>query len=141
METLKFHSTINAPKEKVWETLWNDDTYRQWTSVFSEGSYAESDWNEGSKILFLSPKGEGMFSVIDKKIPNEQMTFRHLGEIRNGVEEPKDWANALESYHLKENNGTTELTVALDATGEFAQYFNEIFPKALNAVKEIAEKN
>ena len=66
METLKFHSTINAPKEKVWATLWNDNTYRQWTSVFSEGSYAESDWNEGSKILFLSPKGEGMFSVIDK---------------------------------------------------------------------------
>jgi hypothetical protein len=82
-----------------------------------------------------------MFSVIDKKIPNEQMTFRHLGEIRNGVEEPKEWANALESYHLKENNGTTELTVALDATGEFAQYFNGVFPKALNAVKEIAEKN
>lgn len=141
METLKFHSTINAPKEKVWETLWNDNTYRQWTSVFSEGSYAESDWNEGSKILFLSPKGEGMFSVIDKKIPNEQMTFRHLGEIRNGVEEPKEWANALESYHLKENNGKTELTVALDITDEFAQYFNDIFPKALNAVKEIAEKN
>lgn len=141
METLKFHSTINAPKEKVWQTLWNDDTYRQWTSVFSEGSYAESDWNEGSKILFLSPKGEGMFSVIDKKIPNEQMTFRHLGEIRDGVEEPKDWANARESYHLQENNGKTELTVALDITDEFAQYFKEIFPKAINAVKEIAEKN
>ena len=128
-------------KKKVWETLWNDNTYRQWTSVFSEGSYAESDWNEGSKILFLSPKGEGMFSVIDKKIPNEQMTFRHLGEIRNGVEEPKEWANALESYHLKENNGKTELTVALDITDEFAQHFNDIFPKALNVVKEIAEKN
>ena len=141
METLKSHSTINAPKEKVWETLWNDDTYRQWTSVFSEGSYAKSDWNEGSKILFLSPKGEGMFSVIDRKIPNEQMTFRHLGEIRDGVEEPKDWANAVESYHLKDNNGKTELTVALDITDEFAQHFKEIFPKALNAVKEIAEKN
>ena len=89
--TLKFQANINAPKEKVWEILWNDQTYRKWTAAFTEGSHAESDWNEGSKILFLSPKGDGMFSVIDKKIPNEQMTFRHLGEIKNGVEETKEW--------------------------------------------------
>ena len=141
MTTLNFSSTIKAPKEKVWDTLWKDSTYREWTSVFSEGSYAESDWNEGSKILFLSPSGDGMFSVIDKKIPNEQMTFRHLGEVRNGVEEKKEWENALESYHLRENNGVTELTVALDATEEFAGHFKEIFPKALDRVRQIAESN
>lgn len=141
MTTLNFQSTINAPKEKVWETLWNDSTYRQWTSVFGEGSYAESDWNEGSRILFLAAQGGGMFSIIDKKIPNEQMTFRHLGEIKDGVEETKEWGNALESYHLRENNGSTELTVALDITPEFEEQFKEMFPKALALVKQIAEKN
>jgi hypothetical protein len=141
MTTLNFRSTIKAPKEKVWDTLWNDSTYRDWTSVFSEGSYAESDWNEGSKILFLSPSGDGMFSVIDKKIPNEQMTFRHLGEVRNGVEEKKEWGNALESYHLNENNGVTELSATLDITPEFAEHFKEIFPKALDRVRQIAESN
>ena len=139
MNRLNFQSNINAPREKVWDTLWNDSTYRQWTSVFSEGSYAESDWNEGSKILFLSPKGDGMFSVIDKKIPNEQMTFRHLGEIKNGVEETKDWGGAIESYQLEEDNGVTKLNVAMDATGDFEQYFKDTFPKALDLVKQIAE--
>lgn len=140
MKTLHFSINIHAPKEKVWNALWEDKNYRQWTAVFQEGSYAESDWEEGSKILFLSPNGDGMFSVIDKKIPNKQMTFRHLGEMKKGVEEAQqDWQNAKESYSLSEKDGMTELKVDLDAVGEFEQYFNDTFPKALEAVKAIAE--
>lgn len=142
MSTLTFETKINAPKEKVWDSLWNDTSYRQWTSAFIDGSYAESDWNEGSKILFLSPTGEGMFGIIQKKIPNVQMTFKHLGEIKNGIEEPKNWSDATESYYLNEINGITELAVKLniEATSEFEQYFNNTFPKALEILKHISEQ-
>lgn len=140
MNRLKFQSTINAPKEKVWETLWNDATYRQWTSAFCEGSYAESDWQEGSRILFLSPDGSGMFSIIEKMVPLEQMSFRHLGEIKNGVEEPKDWDDATENYYLKGNNGVTELTVEMGITPDFEQYLSSAFPNALDKMKEICEQ-
>ncbi len=139
MKTLHFSTSINAPKEKVWQVLWEDQTYRQWTAVFHEGSHAVSDWNEGSKILFLGPDGSGMFSKIEKKIPNQQMTFLHLGEIKNGVEVSTDWENARESYFLTEKDGSTALKVQLDSVGEFEQYFSETFPKALQAVKNIAE--
>ena len=44
MKKLQFSIEINAPKEKVWDTLWQDENYRKWTSVFMEGSFAESDW-------------------------------------------------------------------------------------------------
>src|SRR5688500_16787006 len=91
---------INAPKEKVWKILWSDDSYRDWTSVFCEGSCANSDWKEGSKILFLSGTGEGMYSVIDKNIPNQFMSFRHIGVVKNGIEQPLDdetkkWTGAM----------------------------------------------
>ena len=141
MEKLKFSVSINAPKEKVWSTLWDDNTYRQWTAAFMEGSYAESDWNEGSSILFLSRGGDGMFAVIEKKIPNEQMSFKHMGEIKNGVQEPKEWAGATENYYLSESNGITELKVEMDTSGgEMENYFKETFPKALDKVKQIAEQ-
>lgn len=142
MTTLTFATKINAPKEKVWDTLWNDSSYRKWTAAFIDGSYAESDWNEGSKILFLSPKGEGMFGIIQTKIPYEQMTFKHLGEIKNSIEEPKDWGDATESYYLTEINGMTALSVKLniEATSEFEQYFNNTFPKALEILKKICEQ-
>jgi uncharacterized protein YndB with AHSA1/START domain len=140
METLTFFVDINAPKEKVWDVLWSDAGYREWTAAFTPGSYAESDWQQGSKITFLSPQGNGMFAIIEKKIPNHEMSFVHQGEIINGVEEKKDWAGARESYFLKETDGVTTLRVELDATEDFQNYFKETFPKALALVKEIAER-
>jgi len=140
METIKFSIQINAPKEKVWEVLWNDDSYKQWTAVFSEGSCAVSDWNEGSKILFLDAKGDGMFSVIEKKVPNRQMTFKHMGEIKDGVETETAWAGALENYFLAETGNGTELTTVMDSSEEFQEYFEATFPKALELVKRLSEK-
>lgn len=140
MKTLKFTTKINAPKEKVWGTLWNDSTYRQWTSVFSKDSHAVSDWKEGSNIQFIDDKGDGMFSIIEKKIPNQQMSFKHLGELKNGVEEKKDWTGAMENYFLSEKNGVTELTMEMDSNEEFEKYFSETFPKAIELIKQISEK-
>ena len=144
MKTLHFSIIINASKEKIWDILWDDLTYRQWTSVFSEGSYAVSDWKEGSKILFLSPEGEGMFSIIARKIPNEFMSFRHLGTVKNEIEQPdteetKKWSGAMENYELKGKDGNTELVVTMDITDDHEQYFKDTFPKALDYIKSLAE--
>jgi hypothetical protein len=140
MKRLHFTVEIDAPKEKVWENLWSDSGYRKWTSAFAEGSYAESDWEQGSRILFLSPKGEGMFAEIEEKIPYEKMTFRHLGEIKKGVEELADWGSAIESYRLEERNGKTLVAAEVDSTEEFANYLTETFPKALGILKRISEQ-
>ena len=37
MTRLTFSTTINAPKELVWRTMLEDETYRKWTSAFAEG--------------------------------------------------------------------------------------------------------
>jgi hypothetical protein len=142
MEKLKFNISVKAPREKVWKVLWDDATYRQWTSVFSPDSHAKSDWKEGSKIHFLDGKGNGMYSIIETKIGNTQMTFKHIGEIKNDVESPasSDWGDARESYFLSETENGTELRVELDAVGEFLDYFKEVFPKALQKVKELSEQ-
>ena len=140
METMNFTININASKEKVWDALWSDANYRKWTAVFSEGSYAETDWEEGSEIRFLSPGGDGMYSIIQKKVPLEQMVFAHQGELKNRKVENKDWAGAKEAYYLQEKNGITELKVQMDATAEFKDYFTNTFPKALAVVKQIAEQ-
>ena len=145
MKKEKFSIDIHAPREKVWKVLWDDDTYRHWTSVFSAGSYAVSDWKEGSRIQFLSSDGNGMFSEIAKSRPPEFMSFRHLGVIKDGEEqhmdqETENWVGALENYELTQKNGVTELTVEMDVTEDFQKYFQETFPKALEKVKELAEK-
>jgi hypothetical protein len=143
MKKLQFSIDIKAPREQVWNVLWNDSTYRKWTSVFSEGSYAISDWNEGSKILFLDPEGNGMSSIIEKKIPNEFMSFSHKGEVKNKKELPANpsWSGAMESYTLRQTGEITNLKVELNMLDEHVEMFNGLFPKALQKVKEITEKS
>lgn len=141
---LKFSVKINAPKEKVWNIFWTDESYRQWAAAFGPGSYAETDWNEGSKVKFLGEDGRGMFSVIETQKPYSQMTFRHLGVILNGEGqtepvESSEWEGAKESYFLSEKDGVTELKVEVDVTSQYQEYFNETYPKALENIKRMAE--
>lgn len=109
MEKQTFKIMIDASRAKVWEILWGDETYREWTSVFSPGSSAKTDWNEGSKVLFGDNEGNGMVSRIAKKKVNEFMSFEHLGEVHNGVETIVQ--------------GKTELTVDIDTHGRFQRIF------------------
>jgi len=145
MEKLQFNIDINAPREKVWKTLFEDETYRQWTSAFSENSSAETDWKKGSKILFLDGTGQGMVSKVAESIPNEYMSIEHLGMLKDGVEDldsddVKAWAGAYENYTLKGDNGKTELFIESDITEEYKEMMANIWPKALNKLKELAEQ-
>ena len=143
MEKKTFQTSINAPTEKVWKTLWSKKEYEAWTSIFAENSTVETDnWKEGSKVLFGDGKGNGMVSRVAANRPNEFMSFEHLGMIKDGKEElaGNEWAGATENYTLKQQNGKTELTVEMDITDEFREYFENTWPKALQKIKELAEK-
>ncbi|TGD57918.1 SRPBCC domain-containing protein [Flavobacterium humi] len=146
MKKLEFKIAIEAPAAIVWKALWEDQNYKKWTAVFCEGSYTKTDWKEGSRVHFLSPSGEGMYSTIEKMVPNEKMYFTHIGEMKNFEEQPltdetRKWSGARENYTLSENNGTTTLLVEMDITEDYQDYFNEAFPKGLALVKEMAEQS
>ena len=144
MERLQFKTTIDAPRERVWEVLWGSDTYPQWTSAFAEGSNVETDWTKGSRVLFVDGKGNGMISVIEENIPNELMSFKHLGVMENGKEnfeiaKERGWVNAIENYTLKSQADKTELTIDQDIEEEYRDSFSEMWPKALTKLKALAE--
>ncbi|MCD6013781.1 MAG: Activator of Hsp90 ATPase 1 family protein [Flavipsychrobacter sp.] len=145
MDKLQFTTDINAPREKVWKTMLDDATYRQWTTAFSPGSCAITDWKKGSKALFTDGSGSGMVARIEESIPYEFLSIEHLGEVKDGVEDTtsdrvKQWAGAHENYTFKDNNGGTRLIIDMDITEEFADMFKEMWPNALAKLKEIAEK-
>ena len=145
MEKLNFSIDIDAPREKVWKVLWDDSTYRKWTSVFMEGSCVETDnWKEGSKVLFLDGKGSGMVSKVAVNKPNEYMSFEHLGEVKDGIEDTtsekvKIWAGSKENYTLKDAGGKTELTVDMDIAEDYKEMFQNMWPKAMEQIKVLSE--
>jgi hypothetical protein len=149
MQKLKFSIEINSPKEKVWNTMLEDKTYRIWTEVFSKGSHFIGDWSKGSKILFLGPNenGEmgGMVSRIKENKLYEYISIEHLGVVENGKEDTtsdavKQWAGSLENYTFKNKDGKTELLVDMDINDEYREMFEGMWPNALQKLKEISEK-
>jgi uncharacterized protein YndB with AHSA1/START domain len=145
MERIQFKTAIDASRERVWEILWGEQTYPQWTSPFSEGSQVKTDWQKGSRVMFLDGKGDGMISEIADKVPNEFMSFRHIGITSNGKEDfetpkAKGWSGSIENYTLRSVNGKTELTIDQDIEDEYKDYFQKTWPQALEKLKSMAEE-
>lgn len=148
MQKLNFSIVIKASKEKVWNTMLDDKTYRQWTEAFSPGSHFVGSWNKGSKMLFLGPDQEGklggMVSRIKENKKHEYLSIEHLGLVQDGKEDTtsdavKQWAGALENYTFKDLNDKTELLVDMDINDEYKEMFENMWPAALDKLKILAE--
>lgn len=151
MTQLQFKQIFNASAQKVYDTLLgitDKTTYEAWTTVFNPTSTYEGQWETGSKIYFIGTDENGnrggMVSEIAEAIPNQFVSIRHYGilngtqEITEGPEVEK-WAGGLENYSLNEINGVTTLTVDMDATEDYIDFFKTTWPKALDKLKTLVE--
>lgn len=143
---LQFHASIAAPRERVWRTMLEPDSYRRWTAAFMEGSYYEGSWERGAEIRFLAPGMGGMFARIAEHRAPEFVSIEHLGMIDAEGRVDRDspavraWVPAYENYTLREPNpGLTELLVELDVTPDFEAMMKESWPKALALLKQDCE--
>ena len=140
MQKMQFSIDIKAPKERVWKTLWEDKTFRDWANNIDEGMYLTGDLKEGNEVQFNGAGGEGVTSKIFKLTPNEFIGFRHMTDTQDGGEREKEWTGGEESYSLTDNGDVTALTVELDVPPGQEETFKVRLPKALERVKILAEK-
>jgi uncharacterized protein YndB with AHSA1/START domain len=143
MKEMQFSIEIHATKERVWDTLWQDETFREWASIIDPGTYMIGDLKEGNEVQFISSaNGYGVTSSVEKIVAGELLLLRHRADTQeNGKRERgKEWAGGEESYSLVEKDGTTTLTVAFDVPPEMEEYFKVNYPKALERVKTLAER-
>ena len=145
METLQFTVFINASAENVWLCLWKQDSYKTWTKPFHDGSYYQTTgFKEGNTIHFLTPGGDGMYSVFSRIIENSFLAFKHLGGIKNFKEIPvsvedESWSGGIETYTLNETESGTELIIHVDTIESYIDFMNDTFPLALRELKRMAE--
>jgi uncharacterized protein YndB with AHSA1/START domain len=139
MQKLNYSILINAPKQKVWETMLNDETYRQWTSAFQKGSHYEGKWEEGSDIRFTDGSNSGMIAKVVEARPYDFISLKHLAEVINGKQ--TDFSEPIfENYTFKDKDGATELLIEMDSLEKYADMFNDLWPKALEKLKALAER-
>lgn len=148
-DILRFEIAIDAPAEKVYQTMLGDKTYREWTAIFNPGSYYKGTWEKRTSMLFVGTgeNGEegGMVSRIRENIYPKFVSIEHIGILKNheeilegpGVDQ---WKGALENYTFLEDDGKTKLIVDISGVGGYAGYFDETWPKALQVLKNICER-
>ncbi len=152
MKKLLFKININANAGHVFDTmlgLTNKSTYERWAALFNPTSTYEGTWNKGSRIYFvgINSQGEkeGLVSEIIENNPHKFVSVKHLGIVHAGREilngpEIEAWAGSVENYTFEEGDGRTRLTVTLDTTEEFADQMKDVYPVALEKLKEICEE-
>lgn len=151
MQKIQHSIVINAPREKVWDVMLDDATYREWTNVFHPGSYYKGNWEDvGSKMQFIGPDPDGgpdmgMIAIVRECRKPEYVSVEHVGMIKGDEEdttseEVKKWTPAFENYTFTEVDGGTEVAIELDAAEEHVAMMEDMWPKALAKLKEIAEQ-
>ena len=144
MKEFQYAVQINATKERVWATLWDDLTFRDWVNIIDEGTYMKGEMIEGNEIQYISSvNGYGVTSLIEKLIPNEFIQLRHCADTKeSGAQErEKEWTGGTESYSLAEKNGVTTLIFKTDFPEELEEILSVSFPKALERVRTLAESS
>lgn len=148
MKKLNYSIEIKAKAEKVFKTMLSKPTYEQWTAAFNPSSTFEGGWNKGDKIYFIGEgedgKKGGMIARIAENIPNQFISIQHYGMLDGETEITEgplvdSWRNALENYTFSETNGVTTLSVEVDTSDDYVEYFDEKWPKALAILKGICE--
>jgi uncharacterized protein YndB with AHSA1/START domain len=146
VKRIQFEATINASPATVWLHVVDPDSYQRWTSVFAEGSRFEGSWEQGAKIRFLAPSGDGMVAEIAESRPNSFISIRHVGMISKGVEDTtseavRAWAPAYENYTFLPTPDGTRMVVDQDVAAEWEEYMSEKWPKALAVLKALSESS
>ncbi len=145
MKKLIYKIDIAAPKKKVWETMLNPITYKEWSGAAWPGSYYVGEWKRGEKIKFLSPNMGGTLVIITECKPYDFISAEHIAVINSdgsedrSSETSKTWIGTTESYTFTGENGKTILKVEANAFPEWEEIFND-WRKGLAKLKEICER-
>lgn len=142
MKELQFLIKIQSSKERVWETLWRDETFRDWANLIDPGTHMVGELKVGNEVQSISGNGYGVTSLVEKLVPGELLLLKHRADTQDSGtrERGKEWTGGEEQYSLAETDGVTTLTAAFDVPPELEEYFQVNYPKALERVKVLAER-
>lgn len=137
-KTINQEVKINASAEKVWQVLWEKESYKKWAAAYTDESHYTGDLQQGGRVQFLDPNNNGMESEVHSLTENRKITFHHLHELEAGKEGQK-LGNLVEKYELEEQDGVTTLSVTSDMPEKYFADLDAGTAKALQIVKELAE--
>jgi uncharacterized protein YndB with AHSA1/START domain len=146
MKKLEFSITINAPKQKVWDTMLTLETYQQWVGASWPDSTYEGAWEEGNFLKFIGEDKSGTLAEIIELKEYDYVLAKHVAILlADGVEDresafAQNWVGILENYFFSEKDGQTALVIKIETQPDWEKMFNDGWPNALAKLKSMCEQ-
>jgi uncharacterized protein YndB with AHSA1/START domain len=134
----KENMTIKAPTSKVWEALTNPEIIKQ----YFFGTYASSDWKEGSPITFKGEwegkKYEDKGTIL-KVEPGKMLRYNFWSSMSGIEDKPENYV--IITYDLRDKDGATDLTITQQniPTEEMKEHSEQNWRRVLDGLKEVVE--
>jgi uncharacterized protein YndB with AHSA1/START domain len=148
MKKLEFNVDFNADVQKVWDIIIDPVKYKEWVSVSFPGSYFVGNWKKGENIRFIGPDGGGTMANLEEVKQNEFIAAKHVAVINKDNSEDrtsemaKGWIGTTETYTFSKNKQGSHLKVEVgNLKPEWESMFADSWPKLLEKLKEMTEKN
>lgn len=132
---------INAAPARTWAVLTGTETLRQWAAAFGEGTWAETNWAQGSEVVWKDNDGNmGAKGIILLNEPASLLKTGYYDDI-NSVP-PTPLGEYTEIFALAEKAGGTILsTDAGPLSLKHIKVHQPMWEEALQRIKKIAEGN
>jgi len=129
---------INAPASVVWDALTKPELIKQ----YFFGTYASSDWKEGSPITFQGEwegkqyKDKG---TILRVKPGKLLQYNFWSSMSGIEDKPENYV--VITYELANDNGGTSLTITQQniPTEEMKEHSEQNWRKVMEGLKEMVE--
>lgn len=129
---------IRASLKDIWDIVLHPD--HQWGLAFGDGTITETDWKEGSSIIWRDAENNiGANGIVEVHQPEEYLQLHYYDDL-----EPKPEATLGDYYEkFRLVSGEKENVLSVEI-GKIAKsdtpMFEEMWDKAINIIKELAEK-
>lgn len=140
VETDSFNKSIRirASLKNIWDIVLNPNN--QWGTAFGGGAIAETDWNEGSLIIWRDAENNiGATGVVEVHRPEEYLQLHYYDDVE---QKPKTaLGDYYEKYRIVPDKDGYILSIEV---GKMAKsdipFHQKMWDDAINIIKELAEK-
>ena len=125
---------LNVSAEQLWQVLVSVDAVTQWAQGFSGGTTVETDFKQGSPIVWKDVTGAvGAKGTVAERIENKKLVLSYPEEGQSQSEVYK------ENYDISSKNGKTVLTVkAGPLAKKYVKEHEPLWNDVMVKIKEMA---
>ncbi|MGX5852203.1 SRPBCC family protein [Dyadobacter jiangsuensis] len=136
--------SINASAERIWRVITEAQYNVVWLAALGRRKIAQTDWQKGSKAVFVDDDQTGLITRIRVARPFEKIRMQNVGMITNGVEdcesdEAVESREFFEQYLFTTDHDSVRMHVEVTVEDDFYNEVSDCWAKALEIIKELAE--